>query len=75
MKYAMCFPPKADANFVLLKDGVLFFEVIDDFPYTGESDSTDGSSNFLETQMVIPSKLPASELVNLRSSIHQSILR
>ena len=67
--------PEVDANFVLLNGEVLFFEVIDDFPCTGDSDSASGTSNFLETQMVMPSKLPASELAILRSSIHQSILR
>ena len=67
--------PEVDANFVLLNGEVLFFEVIDDFPCTGDGESTSSSSNFLETQMVMPSQLPPSELAALKSSIHQSILR
>lgn len=67
--------PEVDANFVLLNGELLFFEVIDDFPSTGDSESTSSSSNFFETELMMPSKLPAPELAALRSSIHQSILR
>ena len=67
--------PEVDANFILLNGELLFFEVIDDFPSTGDSESTSPSSNFFETELMLPSKLPTSELAALKSSIHQSILR
>ena len=67
--------PEVDANFVLLNGEVLFFEVTDDFPCTGDKNSTSAAHNFLETQMLMPSRLPADELQVLKTSIHQSILR
>ena len=67
--------PEVDVNFVILKGEVLFFSAIDDFPSTGDSETVTSASNFLETQMMTPSRLPAAELAALKESVHQSILR
>ncbi|KAI9679129.1 MAG: hypothetical protein M1822_007339 [Bathelium mastoideum] len=72
--------PEVDANFVLLDGEVLFWEVIDDFPCTADianlsSTAASGSSaNFLETQMMLPSKLPANEQHAIKTAIKASIL-
>ncbi|MCJ1250449.1 hypothetical protein MMC30_007677 [Trapelia coarctata] len=67
--------PEIDANFVLLNKEVVFFEIADDFPSPGDGSSASSTSNFLETQIVFPSRLSAREIATVRNSIHQSILR
>ncbi len=71
--------PEVDANLVLLDGEVLFFEVEDDFPSTADRecdyDQARGNANFMETQVVMPSKLPREEIDLLRESLRASILR
>jgi biotin carboxylase len=66
--------PEVDANFVLLDGEVVFFEVIDDFPSLGDVDGSQ-KDNFIETVVLLPSVLPPNEVVAIRDSLHQSILR
>ncbi|KAL7628065.1 hypothetical protein AAE478_002261 [Parahypoxylon ruwenzoriense] len=67
--------PEVDVNIVLLEGEILFFEVEDDFPSSADQHEPHKGSNFMETQVVIPSKLPQDELDLLRDSIRESILR
>jgi hypothetical protein len=68
-----CDGPEVDCNFVLWRGQILFFEVIDNFPCSG--DAGDGFGNFKETQLLFPSALPRAEQNALRDSLLQSILR
>ncbi|GFF56760.1 hypothetical protein IFM58399_10393 [Aspergillus lentulus] len=63
----------APARMIRAGKRVLFFEVIDNFPCSG--DAGDGSGNFKETQLLFPSALPRAEQNALRDSLLQSILR
>lgn len=69
--------PEFDANFALLNGEILFFEIADDYPCRGDSQSAelDSSSDFLETQIVAPSGLPVQEQAMIRDHIHASIMR
>ncbi|KAI1498877.1 hypothetical protein F5X99DRAFT_431098 [Biscogniauxia marginata] len=67
--------PELDANMVLLDGEVLFFEAADDFPSSADQHGQHKGANFMETQVVIPSKLPENELDLLRNSVRESILR
>lgn len=64
--------PEVDVNVVLIDGDVVFFEVADDFPKTG--DKTDGAS-FLETSMVLPTALSANEVKIAKQAVQQSLLR
>jgi glutathione synthase/RimK-type ligase-like ATP-grasp enzyme len=69
--------PEFDANFVLLDGEIVFSEIADDYPSRGDSGSTDSAANcdFLETQVVSATQLPAEEQAIIREQIHASILR
>lgn len=64
--------PEVDVNVVLIDGDIVFFEVADDFPKTG--DKTE-SASFLETSMVLPTALSAKEVEIAKKSVHQSLLR
>ena len=68
--------PEVDANFVLADGKLLFFELIDDFPSAADlaSSSFDPSTNFLETNMLYPSALPAYEHNIVRDTLHAKLL-
>ncbi|TGJ83815.1 hypothetical protein E0Z10_g4938 [Xylaria hypoxylon] len=72
-----CEGPEVDANLVLCDGQVLFFEVSDDFPKTGDVNGSEGSrvQSFIELANVLPSKLPDHEIDILRSSLRDSLLR
>lgn len=70
-----CEGPEVDANFVLCDGKVLFFEVSDDFPKTGDANGHGCVKSFLELANVLPSKLPENEIVCLRDSLHQNLLK
>ncbi|KAH6649500.1 hypothetical protein F5144DRAFT_521913 [Chaetomium tenue] len=66
--------PEVDANFVMLDGEVLFCDVTDDFPCSG--DLVEGkAANFMETLMDVPSALPQNEQVIMVESLRQSIKR
>ncbi|OTB09135.1 hypothetical protein M426DRAFT_260393 [Hypoxylon sp. CI-4A] len=71
-----CDGPEVDVDVVLLDGEVLFYEISDDFPKSGDRRDTGDSSpqgNFLETYLVHPSALPADELEMLESSISTTV--
>ncbi len=53
--------PEVDANFILLDGVVLFVEISDQFPMAGDFDTATSESNFLETELFLPSALPPGE--------------
>lgn len=67
--------PEVDANFVLLNGEILFYEIADDFPSPGDSPDSGWQDNFQETANLLPCGLPSNELLIVRDSIHQSLLR
>lgn len=73
--------PEVDANLILLNGEILFFQVSDDFPSTGDtltaarSDEAAAAPNFMETIMMLPSGLPEDEQLVLRESLKESVLR
>lgn len=67
--------PEIDANLVLWDGEVVFADIEDDFPCAGDSTGADRAANFLETNIILPSALPAREQTMLRHAIHASILR
>jgi hypothetical protein len=70
--------PEVDANFIVLDGEVLFCDISDDFPSTGDrvyGGSSATSANFMETLMDVPTKLPADEQEVLKSGLTGSIVR
>ncbi|KAI1186305.1 hypothetical protein F5B17DRAFT_404327 [Nemania serpens] len=71
--------PEFDVNFVLFEGEILFSEISDDYPSRGDSNSESAEPSarydFLETQVVSSSQLPASEQSTIRKQIHSSIMR
>ncbi|RYP21477.1 hypothetical protein DL765_002223 [Monosporascus sp. GIB2] len=69
--------PEVDANFVLLNGEVLFCDITDDFPCTGDlaRGGPEPTANFMETLMDVPSALPEAEKDMMKDSLRQSILR
>ncbi|TKX27210.1 putative fumipyrrole biosynthesis protein C [Elsinoe australis] len=61
--------PEVDANFVMIDGEVIFSEINDDFPSSAESSGTTDTPSFAEVSTILPSKLPAEELVMLRSDL------
>ncbi|ORY16985.1 ATP-grasp domain-domain-containing protein [Clohesyomyces aquaticus] len=70
-----CEGPELDANLVLCDGELLFFEASDDFPKSADANGQGHVKSFIELANVLPSKLPESELMILRDSLHQSLLR
>ncbi|TEY60785.1 hypothetical protein BOTCAL_0176g00120 [Botryotinia calthae] len=62
--------PEVDANLVLVDGEIVFFEVNDDFPSSGDSDG----QGFVETLNAMPSALPESEIDALRLRSHATVL-
>ncbi|TDZ22659.1 Fumipyrrole biosynthesis protein C [Colletotrichum orbiculare MAFF 240422] len=69
--------PEIDANFVVLDGAVLFCDVTDDFPCSGDLPGTEGTeaANFMETLMDVPSALPREEKRVMRDALAGSIER
>jgi len=75
-----CEGPEVDANVVLCDGEVVFFELSDDFPKSGDAKGSgrpggDVNSNFLELANVLPSALPDGEQAMLRDELRKSLLR
>ncbi|KAI1093185.1 glutathione synthetase ATP-binding domain-like protein [Rostrohypoxylon terebratum] len=73
-----CDGPEVDVNVVLLDGEVVFCEISDDFPKSGDGGDERvpaSQRNFLETYIVHPSALPPTELEMLRESISNTIRR
>ncbi|KAF7862878.1 uncharacterized protein EAF02_010427 [Botrytis sinoallii] len=62
--------PEVDANLVLVDGEIVFFEVNDDFPSSGDGDG----QGFVETLNAMPSALPESEIDALRLRSHAIVL-
>ncbi|KAH6844652.1 hypothetical protein B0I37DRAFT_433114 [Chaetomium sp. MPI-CAGE-AT-0009] len=67
--------PEVDANFVVLDGEVLFCDVTDDFPCSGDLVEGSPAANFMETLMDVPSALPQNEQAMMVESLRQSIKR
>jgi biotin carboxylase len=67
--------PEFDANFVLLDGKIIFSEISDDYPSRADSSEARHAGDFLETQIVFPSRLPEAEKALIRKEIGESILR
>ena len=67
--------PEVDANFVLLDGKILFYEIADDFPSPGDYSNASWEDGFQETANLLPTGLPENEVVIIRDSIHESLLR
>ncbi|KAF7342263.1 ATP-grasp superfamily protein [Mycena venus] len=64
--------PEFDANIVICEGKILFFELVDDFPSSG--DTAAGGGTFFETSEFTPSNLPSSEREIVKSSLHKTLL-
>lgn len=62
--------PEVDCNMVLVDGEVIFCEINDDFPSSGDV----GSGDFVETLNAMPSILPEGEIAALRSKVHSTLL-
>ncbi|KAI1208682.1 glutathione synthetase ATP-binding domain-like protein [Annulohypoxylon truncatum] len=73
-----CDGPEVDVNVVLLDGEVVFCEISDDFPKSGDRGDAGvpaSQGNFLETYLVHPSALPSTELEMLQKAISMTIRR
>ncbi|KAF4628928.1 hypothetical protein G7Y89_g9220 [Cudoniella acicularis] len=70
-----CDGPEVDANIVLVNGEVLFSEVSDDFPKDADGEGNTALKTFIEVANVLPSTLPQEEICQLKSSLHQSLLK
>lgn len=73
-----CDGPEVDVNIVLQDGEILFCEISDDFPKSGDRINTEiptSQRNFLETYLVYPSALPSAELETLQKGISATIRR
>ncbi|PMB70827.1 Carnosine synthase 1 [Beauveria bassiana] len=61
--------PEVDCNIVLLNGRVLYTEVVDDFPCSGDLSDDATSALFIETQVAVPSRLPESEQKLISESV------
>ena len=67
--------PEVDANFIILDGEVLFCDITDDFPCSGDLLQNSKAANFMETLMDVPSALPEDEQKMMRDSLTESIKR
>ena len=67
--------PEIDANFVLLDEQILFFEMSDDFPCNADSQDASASDHFLELSVALPTKLGAEEVDMTRDFLHQYLIK
>jgi biotin carboxylase len=63
--------PEFDANIILCEGGIVFFELVDDFPSAGDKDA---GGTFFETSEFTPSALPDSEREMVKKSVHNTLL-
>lgn len=61
--------PEFDANFILWEGKPLFSEISDQFPAEADIDTASSSTNFLETDLFLPSALPSNEQDVIRESM------
>ena len=61
--------PEFDANFILWEGSPLFSEISDQFPAEADVDTASSSTNFLETELFLPSALPSNEQKVIRESM------
>ena len=66
--------PEVDANFVLLDGQILFNETNDDFPSSAEIPHGSLPPSFAEMFTIIPSILPESELLIIKSSLSEKLV-
>lgn len=68
--------PEIDANFVILDGEVLFCDISDDFPCSGDrNDPKSLAANFMETLMDVPTDLPVDEQRMMKDALTASIKR
>ena len=67
--------PEVDVNFALWDGEVLFYDVSDNWPCSGDMTATPGQNDFQETMFVYPSALPQSEQHLLATTLRDSLLR
>lgn len=77
--------PEVDANLVLADGELVFFEVNDDFPSSGDYDDPNEAAqsptsvapvaNFVETSNMLPSALSPKELTALQQRLHELALK
>lgn len=67
--------PEVDANFVVLNGEVLFCDITDDFPCSGDLVEGSPAANFMETLMDVPSALPEDEQLVMRESLRRTVER
>ncbi|EAW21066.1 uncharacterized protein NFIA_062270 [Aspergillus fischeri NRRL 181] len=65
--------PELDANFVLVDGAVLFLEVTDNFPCSGDDRSATLAANFAETLQISNTRFPAREVEAIREKLSQSL--
>ncbi|KAJ7616085.1 ATP-grasp domain-containing protein [Roridomyces roridus] len=64
--------PEFDANIILCKGEILFFELVDDFPSSGDNEA---AGTFFETSEFTPSALPPAERETVQHTLHQTLLK
>ncbi|UPX19239.1 uncharacterized protein EKO05_0009508 [Ascochyta rabiei] len=70
--------PEVDVNFIILDGKVLFCDISDDFPSSGDRPDDEisaTSANFMETLMDVPTSLPSNEQEVLKAGLTASISR
>jgi biotin carboxylase len=73
--------PEVDADFIMLDGEVLFCDITDDFPCTGDLPDSQQpqkatfAANFMETLMDVTSALPEDEKDMMRESLRKTIAR
>lgn len=70
--------PEVDANFIILEGEVLFCDISDDFPCSGDRPDLEtraAAANFMETLMDVPTNLPAREQLMIKDALMRSISR
>ncbi|KAI1415381.1 glutathione synthetase ATP-binding domain-like protein [Hypoxylon sp. FL1857] len=67
--------PEIDANLILMDGEIIFFECSDDFPSMADRSHNKWEDSFQETAMVLPTALPQNEIDEIRTSLHQTVLR
>ena len=67
--------PEVDANFVLWDGKILFSEISDQPPCPADGKEAGASESFLESSIVLPSRLPDVEQETIRVSLHKSLIK
>ncbi|KAF2722907.1 glutathione synthetase ATP-binding domain-like protein [Polychaeton citri CBS 116435] len=61
--------PEVDANFVMWEGEPISLEISDQFPAEADLDTQTSKSNFLETELFLPSALPSDEQATIKASM------